>query len=205
MRMHPTSGLTLIELLIAVAVFSVLSALAYSGLNNILLTSRHTRAEGERLGALQMAVRYVQNDFDQLINRPIRDEFGDAQPALETAELDDEQPLVSFTRAGWANPAGQRRSQLQRVAYDFDEEEERLLRITWPLLDGAPEEMRVITTLLGSVNALEFRYMDETGQWQKTWPPLRQTPSAKPLPKALEVTIKAAPWGEVRRLVLLPQ
>ena len=40
-------GFTLLELLIAVAVFAVLSALAYGGLNNVLLTSRYTQEDAE--------------------------------------------------------------------------------------------------------------------------------------------------------------
>lgn len=205
MQIARVRGLTLIELLIAVAVFSVLSALAYSGLNNILLTSSHAQAEGERLIALQMAMRYLQRDVEQLVNRPIRDQYGDPQPALVSAELKAEQPLVSFTRAGWANPAGQLRSQLQRVAYDLDEEEEQLLRIIWPLLDGASEETRITTTLLETVTELEFRFMGERGEWQTSWPPLQQDPSAEPLPRAIEITMTAEPWGEIRRIMLLPR
>jgi general secretion pathway protein J len=206
MRERRASGLTLIELLIAVAVFSVLSALAYSGLNNILLASGHTQAEAERLAALQLAMRYLQRDVDQMLNRPIRDQYGDPQPPLVSAEHSDEEPLVSFTRAGWANPAGQLRSTLQRVAYDLDEEEERLLRLTWPLLDGATEETTIKATLLEAVTELDFRFMDEQGQWQRTWPSLQQAGGgAQALPRALEVTVTTEHWGEIRRIMLLPQ
>jgi general secretion pathway protein J len=198
-------GFTLIELLIAVAVFSVLSALTYTGLNNILLTTSHAETEGERLAALQMAMRYLQHDIEQVVNRPIRDQYGDPQRALVSAEASTDQPLVSFTRAGWANPAGQRRSTLQRVAYDFDEEEEQWLRITWPLLDGASDETKITTNLLETVTALDFRFMDEQGEWQTTWPPLLPDPKANPLPRALEVTMMAEPWGEIRRILLLPR
>jgi general secretion pathway protein J len=200
------TGLTLIELLIAVAVFSVLSALAYSGLNNVLLTASRTQAEAEKLAQLQMAMRFIQRDFDQLINRQIRDQFGDKQPPLESAEPSDEQPIVSFTRAGWSNPARQLRSTLQRVAYDLNEEEERLVRITWPELDGATEETALRMILLEPVTALSFRYMNDQGDWQNTWPPLQQSIGLNqaPLPKAVEFNLTAEPWGRLRRILLLP-
>ncbi|MBA2491775.1 MAG: type II secretion system minor pseudopilin GspJ, partial [Gammaproteobacteria bacterium] len=99
-------GLTLIEFLIAVAVFAVLSALAYSGLNNVLLTSSHARAESDRLTRLQMTMRYLQRDIDQIVNRRVRDQYGDQRPPLESTVAAEEAPLLSFTRAGWTNPAG---------------------------------------------------------------------------------------------------
>lgn len=201
-------GLTLIELLIAVAVFAVLSALAYGGLNNVLLTSSRTQVEAEKLTVLQMAMRYLQRDVDQMVNRPIRDQYGDEQPPLISAEHSDEEALISFTRAGWTNPAEQLRSTLQRVAYDYDEENEEFVRITWTALDGATEENELITTLLESVTELEFRFMDEQGDWQTAWPPLQQQPQpgsdAATLPKALEVTLTTESWGEIRRILLLP-
>jgi general secretion pathway protein J len=206
MRNAHVRGLTLIELLIAVAVFSVLSALAYSGLNNILLTSSHTRAEAQQLATLQMAMRFLQRDVEQVLDRPVRDQYGDPKPPLVSAEPSAEEPMISFTRAGWANPAGQPRSTLQRVAYDLDEEDERLIRVTWPLLDGASEETMLKTTLLESVTELEFRFMNEEGQWQRSWPPLLQDPNVShPLPKALEVTMTAEPWGEIQRILPLPR
>lgn len=199
-------GLTLIELLIAVSVFAVLSALAYSGLNNVLLTSSHAQAEADRLTRLQMTMRYLQRDVDQIVNRRIRDQYGDQQPSLESAEASEDEPLISFTRAGWANPAGQLRSELQRVAYDYDEENEQLLRLTWPMLDGADEDTTMRMNLLETVTGLEFRYMNNQRQWQTSWPPLGQNPNDEgALPRALEVTLTAEPWGEMRRVMLLPQ
>ena len=200
------AGLTLIELLIAVAVFSVLSALAYSGLNNVLFAASRIQAEAEQLAQLQMVMRFIQRDFDQLVNRQIRDQFGDKQPPLESAEPSDEQPIVSFTRAGWSNPTGQLRSTLQRVAYDLNEEEERLVRITWLELDGATEKAALRMILLEPVTELSFRYMNDQGHWQNTWPPLQQSIGLNqaPLPKAVEVNLTAKPWGRLRRILLLP-
>jgi general secretion pathway protein J len=201
-------GLTLIELLIAVAVFAVLSALAYGGLNNVLLTSSRTQAEADKLMVLQLAMRYLQRDVDQIVDRPIRDQYGDPQPALISTEHSEEEPLISFTRAGWTNPAGQLRSTLQRVAYDYDEEEEEFVRIAWTTLDGATEETALRTTLLESVTGVEFRFMDQDEQWQTDWPPLQQQAqpgqNAQNLPKALEMVITTETWGEIRRILLLP-
>jgi general secretion pathway protein J len=199
------SGLTLIELLISVAIFAVLSALAYGGLNNVLLTSTHTQAETKRLTTLQLAMLYLERDINQMIDRPIRGQYGDIEPALAAPPPDAEQPLMSFTRAGWANPAGQLRSQLERVAYDFDEEKEQLVRITWPLLDGASKETEIKTTLLDAVTGLKFRFMDDQEQWHTSWPPLLANPGTIPRPKAIEVSLTVQPWGELRRIMLLPR
>ena len=203
--MHNARGLTLIELLISISVFALLSALAYGGLNSVLLTAGRTQAATEQLTNLQLTMRFIERDIVQIVNRPIRDQYGDLEFALEAPPPYAEEPLISFTRAGWANPAGQLRSQLARVAYDFNEEKRQLVRIVWPLLDGAGKETAIRTPMLDNVTAGKFRHMDEQEQWRAVWPPLVMNSPTIPMPKAIEVTLTAQPWGEIRRIMVLPE
>jgi general secretion pathway protein J len=199
-RCKTTTGFTLIELLIAVAVFAILGVMAYGGLNTVLTTQSFTEQVAERLSALQMSIRFLERDIGQLVNRPIRNQFGDAEPAIVV----EERPLLRLTHAGWQNPAGQTRSELQRVAYDLNEDE-RLIRQTWPLLDGADVDSVLQTPLLEKVDAVNIRIMDANKEWRDVWPPPTDEPSAVvPLPIAVEITLTAEPWGEIRRLIALP-
>jgi general secretion pathway protein J len=191
-------GFTLIELLVAVGVFAVLSALAYGGLNSVLATQSYTQEQAERLQTLQLSMRRIQRDLEQIADRPVRDQYGDEQAALILKPL----PSLSFTHAGWRNPGGQTRSQLQRVSYEL--EENTLYRIVWPMLDGADAESALRTNLLDNVEKLEIRVLDQDEKWHTEWPPSEAEPTGEsPLPLAVELTLTVEPWGAIRRLIAL--
>jgi general secretion pathway protein J len=191
-------GFTLIELLVAVGVFAVLSALAYGGLNSVLATQSYTQEQAERLQTLQLSMRRIQRDLEQIADRPVRDQYGDEQAALILKPL----PSLSFTHAGWRNPSGQTRSQLQRVSYEL--EENTLYRIVWPMLDGADAESALRTNLLDNVEKLEIRVLDRDEKWHTEWPPSEAEPTGEsPLPLAVELTLTVEPWGAIRRLIAL--
>ena len=197
---EPAQGFTLIELLIAVTVFAILGVMAYGGLNSVLSTQSITAQESARLGALQMSLRYLERDVSQFVNRPIRNQFGDEEPAIEITE----RPLLRLTHAGWQNPAGQTRSELQRVAYYLDEDD-RLIRQMWPLLDGTDVESVLETALLENVDSFAIRVMETDKKWREVWPPPTAEPAAVvALPIAVEISLSAEPWGELRRLLALP-
>ncbi|CAK0777772.1 general secretion pathway protein J [Gammaproteobacteria bacterium] len=75
----PKRGFTLLELLIAIAIFAVLAAMAYGGLNTVLSSSRYAAIQVERLTRIQTAVTTISRDLVQVVNRSIRDEYGDKQ------------------------------------------------------------------------------------------------------------------------------
>ena len=193
-------GFTLLEIVVAVGVFAVLTALAYGGLNQVLRQSEQTRAISQELQNLQFAFALLQQDFNQMLPREIRDAYGNRQPALTTSL--DESFLLEFTRHGWANPAEMPRSSLQRVSYILDEGQ--LQRRYWTDLDRAPASEPVTMPLLQDVESVELRFLDTQKNWQDNWPPtVTATGKPLPLPLAIEITLETKRWGKVRRLFSL--
>ncbi len=112
-----THGFTLLELVIAMAIFAIMSTIAYSGLNNVLTAKERTDEQAQQLVRLQLAFTHMGRDISQAVNRGIRDEYGESQPALVGRDLDGY--LIELTRSGWRNPIPQEerpRSSLQRIA-----------------------------------------------------------------------------------------
>lgn len=200
MRRRASTGFTLLELLVAVAIFAVVAALAYGGLASVLDAREQTDAAAQKLRALQQSFHFLERDLDQASTRAIRDEYGTARAALLGGP-----DWLEFTHGGWANPGGQTRSELQRVAYAV--RDQQLIRAHWLVLDRAQDSAPYEAPLLDGVRALHLRFLNTDGQWSEDWPALAQSNlpiAAVPLPQAVEIAIELEGWGTVTRLLRLP-
>jgi len=191
-------GFTLIELLVALAIFAILAVMAYGGLDVVLKARDRAEVEAQRIADLQMTFTLMERDVEQAINRPVRDEFGDAEAAMRGTSS-----AIEFTRAGWRNPAGLPRSEMQRVGYDLDGHD--LRRISYGTLDRAPGTEPRDTTVIGDVEEFDIRYMAPTGEWVPYWPMTATSGQTSPgLPLAIEVTVETKQWGKITRLFRTP-
>lgn len=193
-----SAGFTLIEVIIAMAIFAILATLSYAGLQSVIDSKTNTEASLERLQQLQMSMLSISSDMQQLSNRDGHDALGGILNKLSTQDPD---LIVSFTRSGWRNPASQRRSTLQRVAYHLDED--KLIRIYWPYVDRANDEQRIEQILINNIESFEIRFLDNKNQWHDNWPTANALTSSNPveLPNAVEVTLNMHDWGEIKRLI----
>jgi general secretion pathway protein J len=197
---HSEPGFTLIELLIAVAVFTLMAAMAYTGFGAVMASSEAQDEAADNLAELQTIYRLLREDVEQITNRPIRDELAGVEESLLAGSGDT--PL-SFTRAGTPNPIGLARSDLQRVYYRLDGN--RLIRGYYAHLDRTPGTTvreRILTDRLEEVAA---RFLDSTGQWQLTWPPLQGAGQTEELPMAIELTVRLEDEEPVKWLFALPE
>jgi len=202
-----SSGFTLIEMIIAFFVFTVMTTFAYSGLDYVLKGQNNLQISSNQLKDLQLTFRYFEKDINQMINRSVRNQYHDLQPSF----VGDEDKAFSFTHAGWRNPANLVRSKMQRVSYQLDEM--TLKRYTWGQLDGAIAEEYFETDLLEGVESIKLRYL-LAGQWHTTWPPLNSsltqqasigTVQQYEIPQAIEITVKLESMDEIRRLFAAPE
>ena len=197
-------GFTLLELLVALTVFAIMSVAAYGGLRNVLFTRAAVEEQSRRLAAVQLAVFRLEQDIEQAVPRGIRDEYGEPQAALLGGELNDDR--LTLTRAGWDNPLGQPRANVQRVAYRL--RDGRLWRLHWDVLDrGGLVEPRE-TLLLERVREFRARFLEEK-DWRDDWPPPAGDETDKKrdpdsLPRAVEIVLTLEDWGEITRLLPLP-
>lgn len=191
------TGFTLLELVVAIAIFSIISTASAYFIRNVLTAQERSTGISVQVEGLQKALALMQMDIEQLATRPIRDAFGDEQPALIGSETQ-----LEFTRVGWPLlPMAQApRSEVLRVKYAF--EDQHWLRGYWPLPDQAEQAQPQVAVLLPDVKRVAIRYLFSVqgapNQWSEVWPP--QTPPERPLPQAIEVTLELARYGEIKRL-----
>jgi general secretion pathway protein J len=198
MRRQPLRGFTLLELLVALAVFAFVSVIAYTGLHMVLQGKERTEQHAAKLQKLQSAVLLLERDLLQFAPRSIRDEYGDTQPAIKSADLGDY--LLEFSSGGRPSLAGLKRSTLQRVAYGM--REDKLVRFLWPVLDRPSVSEPYELELIDGVSEFNCRYLKADHKWSEQWPPLGATAGALPL--AVEITLELETMGEFRRLFPMP-
>ncbi|MFU8822394.1 MAG: type II secretion system minor pseudopilin GspJ, partial [Gammaproteobacteria bacterium] len=114
-------GFTLLEVLIATAIFAVVGVMAYGGLQAVLTQQVIARENADRFREIQFAVQQLSRDLYQLQPRPVREEIGDGTRSAVLADS-RQRYAVEFTRGGWSNPLGQPRAAVQRVAYQLDDD-----------------------------------------------------------------------------------
>ena len=119
------AGFTLVELLVAIFVFAIVSAIAMGGYNELVKQSDIASAGAARTRKVQAAVQRLVLDFSSLEPRPVREPLGDSvQPALRS-DARNEEIVAELTHSGWSNPAGVPRSTLQRVSYRLQDDKLR--------------------------------------------------------------------------------
>ena len=187
-------GFTLLEMLVALAVFAVIGVMAGRILSGMVDMSEFTHQRGDALAQAQRAFSVIERDVLQLAARPVRDEFGEAAPALAVGSA----TLAEFTRAGWRNPLDEPRAQLQRVAYAL--REDTLLRLFWPVLDRADDARPRAQTLLTGVIDATFVVRDSAGAEHAHWPAQGGDGGGDAQPVALELRLRLEHHGQLKRL-----
>lgn len=186
-------GFTLLEVLIAIAIFSVVSLASFTIFDTVLRGDENSAARSERQNELQRAFLLIERDFTQIAKRSMRvNGEAPSKAFLHTSDdsfLADEQALA-FVRNGWTNPGLLLpRSDMQNVAYRLVDE--TLERLHLNFVDAVVGQEPKVRPLIKDVSSLAFEYYDGK-KWQKQW-------SGEKLPQAIAIEIETLDYGLIRR------
>ena len=194
-------GLTLIEVMVALTIFALLSGAAYRGLQAVLDARARLDQEAQKWSALVSALTNVQQSLAAVVERPIRDRGGSIAPSLVglAGMRTEEDPALAFTRMGFEGHRGVL-SDLQRVGYRV--RGERLEQLVWPVLDQAPSTEPHVIALMTGVAGMSTRYLARDRSWRPSWPVAGEESAA--LPAAVEVILRLTTGEEILRVFALP-
>lgn len=192
-RMRGRAGFTLVEVLTAVAMLSLLGLMSYRGLNAVLEVEARVARETDKWRAVAAFFARFERDVQLAAARPVR--AGNAAlPAFiarERGGLARSLELSRMSASGTDSP--------RRVAYSYDGAGSIALSL-WPGLDGATDAPHERYLVLGGVSRLELHYLDSDLAWRSTWPAARDSP---PLPLAVRVRLVLGGGEDIVRVFAL--
>ena len=204
-RLHGKStrigGFTLLEIMVAIAIFAVLAAAAYAGMNSIVRAQIAVRESSTALDAVSRALARFEKDLAQAYSRSARGAYG----TIESALVGDSNSLSVTTMAIAANATGPSATPV-RVRHTLAAG--RWLRTQTAALDLAPNTPESTRLILDDFSGASLRYLDAQLIEHDRWPPANaalEGASPDKLPRAVELRLTSKRFGEIRRLVALSE
>jgi general secretion pathway protein J len=192
-------GFTLIEICVALLIFSIISISIGVGFQQVMRNKTMTDKHEDALSALQMALFMMDRDVAQAINR------SGFAVLSKNAVFIGTPTSFQFVRGGYFNPLSmERRSNLQVVRYAL--EGAKLVRYTQMYVDVENGQQnsssRILFEPLDATTVIPvFLYLDYDNQFQPAWPPLDKP--AIGLPKAVQVAFSLPKQGNITQLYLV--
>ncbi len=203
-RRYRSHGFTLLELIVALFVSAVMFAVGYAALMQATEQRDAIRSAQNELATLQRAIRLMTLDVTQSDPRPINDILGRGELAALLGG-DGSGRVLALTRGGEGDARSSGRPTLRRIEYRL--EQGQLQRLAWPVLDPVAGVQPRVRVLLRGVRSIEFRFLDNEGQWSSVWPKPGASSAAGTLrqrPRAVEVRMDTEAEGVLRRVWEIP-
>jgi len=197
LRNSKVKGFTLLEVLIAIAIFSMISMSSFSIFNTVIKSNESSQIRTGRINELQRGFLLIERDLLQIAKRSIR--FNGEAPQEDFLYTDnnsfsDSESTLAFVRHGWTNPGLLLpRSNMQSVAYQLNEG--TFERLHFNFVDAIQGQEPKIRKLITEIEALNFEFFYDK-KWQKEL-------IEKSLPKAIAVELSTKDYGLIRREFLV--
>jgi len=170
-RNRPDSGFTLVEMLIALFIFALLSAGAMSAMFSSIQTKDRLGAAVEAVSEIETARALIKSDMANVILRTNRDPYGSPEQYSLSGGAET---LLTFTRTGRENPGGlEKRGDVQRVAYVF--EDNNFLRRSFAADNPAPLTPLRDRVLIANLDNVDISFEDDRISYSQVYVPSEET------------------------------
>ena len=196
-------GFTLIEILVAMAIFTVIGLASTGVLTSVINSDRLSTERFDRLEELQRAMLTIERDILQIVPRAVRINGDPVEAVISGGEdvFDSDADGLGFVRIGWHNPQMLLpRSTLQAVGYRI--QEQQLQRLYGNYVDNVIGYEPKVKVLLSGIEDFRVSFLtkleqlEEPEEWDETY-------SHSTLPIAISITIVSKTFGEIRREFML--
>jgi general secretion pathway protein J len=195
-----SKGFTLIEVMVAILIFAIMSGIAYRGLNSVLDARSRIVEDNRKWREVALAFAMIERDVSAAADRKAR-----SRDDLELLPFVGDIGEMEFSRMGDGNTPARR--------VDYRLNAGALEMLVYPSIDAAPRDNASAFTLLRGVQSMTARFLDAKGQWQGRWPDPNSNPNPnvaavaakkEPLPRAVALTLTLDSGEDMTRVFALP-
>ena len=183
--MSTKKGFTLVELLVAIAIFAVLSALGWKVFDYLAKVKDRNAMHEANLEQLQESYQQILRDTMQAV--PLTANIkGQQQPALVL-----QNGRFNFSKTGVTDPLQQGISPHERVEYQYRADEKKLYRLKYRNLHQTGNDQPESSVMLDEVEACEIMVLNpnELSSWPESSVDSQQTEQLRLLPKGIKINL----------------
>jgi general secretion pathway protein J len=200
---HHRRGFTLIEILVAMAIFSIIGLASTGVLNSVINSDQLSTERFAKLEELQRAMLTIERDILQIVPRALRVNGEAIGLVISGGEdvLNSDADGLGFVRTGWHNPQMLLpRSTLQAIGYRV--QEQQLQRLYGNYVDNVIGYEPKVKILLSDIEDFRVSFLTEVEQLEdpEEW---EENYANANLPIAISITLVSKTFGEIRREFIL--
>lgn len=194
------SGYTLIEILIALSIFALLSVITSASLYNNFKTREHIETSSKQIAQIQYALSVIERDIKQIVDKTVTIKSMQRKSAfIGNADT------IEFTRGGFITPHEiDKLSSLKRVAYKC--QGKKLVRSIYPRVDNITDVKLSNKVLLNDLSSCSFAFLTVKNEVVHDWQEksTAEHTMQQSLPKAIQLKLRFTNLGEMKLLYIIP-
>ena len=172
-------GFTLIEVLISLAILSIIAIVSTNFLQSSIDLRNQSKSKVDDIKVFNLGVSTIRRDLMSTVNLPMRDNFGNQLPNFIGSNTDKK-----ITFLGFINRIDSSRSSISRIEYLFDDT--KFIRRVYFTADPYDYDDHIDSVIFDNIDDVEISFLSDN-RWFTEWP-AGQTAAYK-IPKLVKIEI----------------
>lgn len=192
-------GFTLIELMVAITIFAIITVISYRTISSLITTKERLTNAQEKWGSVANAISLISDNLNKVIPLTIRGNSGEILPALLGLEKlnNKNDSQLEFTISGYIKDQIIGTISPKRIGFRFVQG--NLYIVNWPVLNRVPLTISSAELILSSIKEFKIEYYGTDKRWYTNWP-ISDIQSKNVLPRGIRLYMKLDSGEEITRV-----